>query len=108
MRQAAMRTPSGKGTLGALGSPLRHGFDVDMLTTGPGSGRTYVAPWTFKYIKENFPGNIIEDRMSEGDQWMNEVSEDKPFFMNYWMFSVHGPECQGVADREIQRRDRSE
>ena len=28
----------------------------------------------------------------EAVKWMDKVSgEDKPFFMNYWMFSVHGP-----------------
>ncbi len=84
----------GKWHLGAEPySPLQHGFDVDIPHhTGPGPGRTYVAPWTFKHIKENYPGEHIEDRMSEeAIKWMNGVSEDKPFFMNYWMFSVHGP-----------------
>jgi arylsulfatase A-like enzyme len=27
----------------------------------------------------------------ESIRWMNEVSDSNPFFMNYWMFSVHGP-----------------
>lgn len=96
MQQAGYATAHfGKWHLGAEPySPLQHGFDIDIPHhTGPGPGRTYVAPWSFKHIKENYPGEHIEDRMSEeAIKWMNEVSgEDKPFFMNYWMFSVHGP-----------------
>ncbi|MDG2167572.1 MAG: sulfatase [Opitutales bacterium] len=74
-------------------SPVQHGFDIDIPHhTGPGPGKSYVAPWSFKHIKENYPGEHIEDRMSEESlKWMNEVSDSKPFFMNYWMFSVHGP-----------------
>jgi len=74
-------------------SPLEHGFDVDIPHhPGPGPAGAYVAPWKFSHIKANFPGEHIEDRMSEeAVAWMNSINGEQPFYMNYWMFSVHGP-----------------
>ena len=95
MQQAGYATAHfGKWHLGAEPySPLEHGFDIDIPHhPGPGPGKSYVAPWSLKHIKENYPGEHIEDRMSEeAIKWLNDVSGSKPFFMNYWMFSVHGP-----------------
>lgn len=84
----------GKWHLGAEPySPLQHGFDVDVPHwPGPGPAGSYVAPWKFPGFKENSPKEHIEDRMAEeAVKWMKSVAEDKPFFMNYWMFSVHAP-----------------
>lgn len=74
-------------------SPLQHGFDVDIPHhPGPGPAGSYVAPWKFRNFKANYPKEHIEDRMAEeATKWMNSVDKDKPFFMNYWQFSVHGP-----------------
>ncbi len=74
-------------------SPLQQGFDVDIPHwAGPGPAGSYVAPWKFKDFKENKPGEHIEDRMSqEAVKWMTGLPKGKPFFMNYWMFSVHAP-----------------
>ncbi|MDD7985052.1 sulfatase [Lentisphaera marina] len=74
-------------------SPLQHGFDVDVPHhTGAGPGRSYVAPWSQKNIQPNYEKEHIEDRMVEEClKWVDSLSGDKPFFMNYWMFSVHGP-----------------
>jgi hypothetical protein len=27
----------------------------------------------------------------EAISWMKSLDKNQPFFMNYWMFSVHGP-----------------
>jgi arylsulfatase A-like enzyme len=76
-------------------SPLEHGFDLDIPHhPGPGPAGSYVAPWKFKHIKEAYSGEHIEDRM--GDEIAayleeHQKSSDKPFFINYWQFSVHGP-----------------
>lgn len=80
-------------------SPLQHGFDVDIPhTPGPGPAGSYLAPWKFgadpqsRGFKARTPLEHIEDRMGdEAVQWMRSLSDDQPFFMNYWMFSVHGP-----------------
>lgn len=74
-------------------SPLEHGFDVDVPHwPGPGPAGSYVAPWKYPDFTANFPKEHIEDRMAEeAVQWMKSVSSDQPFYMNYWMFSVHSP-----------------
>jgi arylsulfatase A-like enzyme len=76
-------------------SPLEHGFDVDVPHWhGPGPAGSYVAPW--KYPNElDFdpatPDEHIEDRMANEAVAFMEKNKDKPFFLNYWAFSVHGP-----------------
>jgi arylsulfatase A-like enzyme len=75
-------------------SPLEHGFDVDIPHhPGPGPAGSYVAPWKFKDFDHDpgIPDQHIEDRMAdEAVAWM-EQHRDTPFFLNYWMFSVHAP-----------------
>lgn len=73
-------------------SPLEQGFDVDVPRhPGPGPAGSYVAPWKFKHIQPKSADEHIEDRMaSEALAWM-ESNRDRPFFLNYWMFSVHAP-----------------
>lgn len=73
-------------------SPLEHGFDVDIPHhPGPGPAGSFVAPWKYPDFQEKSPGEHIEDRMAdEAVAWM-EQQEGKPFFLNYWMFSVHAP-----------------
>jgi arylsulfatase A-like enzyme len=75
-------------------SPLQQGFDVDVPHyPGPGPAGSYVAPWHFspelKFTGQ--PGEHIEDRMAgEAIQFIR-ANKDKPFFLNYWAFSVHAP-----------------
>jgi len=73
-------------------SPLEHGFDVDIPHwPGPGPAGSFVAPWKFPNFKEKTPGEHLEDRMAaEAVAWM-EQHKDRPFFLNYWQFSVHAP-----------------
>ena len=83
----------GKWHLGAEPySPLQQGFEVDLPhTPGPGPAGSFVAPWKFPNFKERTPSEHIEDRMGdEAVAWMTK-NKDKPFFLNYWQFSVHAP-----------------
>ena len=74
-------------------SPLQHGFDVDIPHwPGPGPAGSFVAPWKFPAFKELSPKEHIEDRMAdEAVKWLRSIDKDQPFYMNYWMFSVHAP-----------------
>jgi len=74
-------------------SPLELGFDVDIPHWyGPGPKTSYLAPWGYPNFKEGTPGKHIEDRMAEeAVAWLNGRDRTKPFFMNYWQFSVHAP-----------------
>ncbi|MBU3666579.1 MAG: sulfatase [Chthoniobacterales bacterium] len=84
----------GKWHLGAEPySPLEQGFDVDMPHWhGPGPAGMFVAPpWHYKTIKPRKPGEHIEDRMAEEAAAFIEKNKDRPFYLNFWQFSVHAP-----------------
>ena len=74
-------------------SPLECGFDVDIPHWwGPGPKSSYLAPWGYENLKAKAPGEHIEDRMAEeAVVWLKKRDRTKPFFMNYWQFSVHAP-----------------
>ncbi len=75
-------------------SALEHGFDVDVPHhPGPGPAGSYVAPWKFKDFDHDpsEPDQHIEDRMAKEAVAFMEKNRDQPFFLNYWMFSVHAP-----------------
>lgn len=83
----------GKWHLGAEPySPLQNGFDVDVPHwPGPGPAGSYVAPWKFPDFDPDTPNEHIEDRMAQEAVAFMELHRDEPFFLNYWMFSVHAP-----------------
>lgn len=75
-------------------SPLQQGFDVDVPHwPGPGPAGSYVAPWKFKDFDADpgEPNQHIEDRMAKEAVAFMEKHKNEPFFLNYWMFSVHAP-----------------
>lgn len=85
----------GKWHLGAEPySPLQHGFDVDVPHhPGPGPAGSYVAPWKFADFDPDpdTPNQHLEDRMAKEAVAFLEDHRNEPFFLNYWMFSVHAP-----------------
>jgi arylsulfatase A-like enzyme len=75
-------------------SALAHGFDVDVPHWfGPGPAGSYVAPWRFPPPLgfQGVPGEHIEDRMAAEAAKFIRANRERPFFLNYWCFSVHGP-----------------
>ena len=74
-------------------SPLEFGFDIDIPHWhGPGPKTSYLAPWGYENFEEGAPGDHIEDRMAEeAVRWLRNRDRTKPFYMNYWQFSVHAP-----------------
>lgn len=73
-------------------SALEHGFGVDVPAwPGPGPAGSYVAPWKFPDFRPEAPEEHIEDRMAREAVAFLERNRDRPFFLNYWMFSVHAP-----------------
>jgi arylsulfatase A-like enzyme len=95
LREAGYRTGHfGKWHLGREPyDPLHQGFDVDVPHTwNPGPPGCYLAPWHFPDAK-NFqgqPGEHIEDRMAQEAIRFLRENKDRPFYLNYWAFSVHG------------------
>lgn len=99
----------GKWHLGAEPySPLQHGFDVDLPHwPGPGPAGSYVAPWKFVDFDARTPDEHIEDRMADEAVAFMESHKNEPFFLNYWMFSVHAPfnAKQSLIDQYKSRVD---
>ena len=86
----------GKWHLGREGyTPLEHGFAIDLPHWhGPGPKTSYLAPWGYDNpdFAEGVPGEHIEDRMAkEATAWLKKRDSSRPFFLNYWQFSVHAP-----------------
>ena len=87
----------GKWHLGHSGpyEPKDQGFQFDFPHTPqvPGPGGGYLAPW--KFIKDpaiqGTPGEHIEDRMSAEAVQFIRNNKHRPFYLNYWCFSVHSP-----------------
>ena len=118
LRDAGWRTGHlGKWHLGAEPySPLQHGFESDLPHTpgpGPGGGNGYFAPRQF-WKGEGKPGDHIEDRMAEEAEKFIAANRERPFFLNYWAFSVHSPwmakddytaEGAARADRNAPQRN---
>ncbi|MHB9037250.1 MAG: sulfatase-like hydrolase/transferase [Armatimonadota bacterium] len=71
--------------------PLHQGFDVDIPHSPvPGPVGGYFGPWQFGNIKGD-SGENIDDRMSDEVIKFMRENKDRPFFANYWCFSVHSP-----------------
>jgi arylsulfatase A-like enzyme len=76
--------------------PRDQGFDVDWphvpRAAGPGGG--YLAPWN-KFIADpeikDTPGRHIDERMADEAGKFIGASKGRPFFLNFWLFSVHSP-----------------
>lgn len=87
-------------------SPLQHGFDVDVPHwPGPGPAGSYVAPWRYPDFDPNTPNEHIEDRMAQEAVEFMEAHRDEPFFLNYWMFSVHAPfDAKSTLIEKYRRR----
>lgn len=75
--------------------PKDQGFDFDFPHTpsAPGPGGGYLAPW--KFIRDPAitgpTGEHIEDRMSAEAAKFIRAHPDRPFYLNYWAYSVHSP-----------------
>lgn len=75
--------------------PRDRGFDIDIPHTpkaaGPGGG--YLAPWRFVTDREfqGKPGEHIDLWMAGKAGEFIGASKGKPFYINFWMYSVHGP-----------------
>jgi arylsulfatase A-like enzyme len=75
--------------------PRDQGFDLDWPHTprAPGPGGGYLAPWQFiadPAIKDD-AGRHVDERMADEAGKFIRASKGRPFFVNFWLFSVHSP-----------------
>jgi arylsulfatase A-like enzyme len=70
---------------------LHQGFGVDVPHyPGPGPAGGYLGPWKFPNFTGE-PGEHIEDRMAMEAEKFIRANKDRPFYLNYWSFSIHAP-----------------
>lgn len=113
LKQAGYATGHfGKWHLGAEPySPLQQGFDVDVPHwSGSGPAGSYMAPWQFPDFAPKAPEEHLEDRMAQEAVAFLEAHRDEPFFLQYWMFSVHPPfdAKKALVERYRERVDPSD
>jgi arylsulfatase A-like enzyme len=76
--------------------PRDQGFDIDWphAPKAPGPGGGYFAPWT-RFISDpaikDEAGRHIDERMADEAGQFIRSSNTRPFFVNFWLFSVHSP-----------------
>ncbi|MFM8261814.1 MAG: sulfatase-like hydrolase/transferase [Pirellula sp.] len=76
--------------------PRDQGFDVDWPHTprAPGPGGGYLAPWT-KFISDpniqDQAGRHVDERMADEAGQFIQANKGRPFFINFWLYSVHSP-----------------
>ena len=74
------------------GGPGQHGFDKWVGIGGAGPAGGYFAPYKVVDFPQGADGEYISERMaSEACKLMEKRDKDKPFFMYYACFNVHGP-----------------
>jgi arylsulfatase A-like enzyme len=72
--------------------PKNQGFDVNFPGGSyPGPPHGYFSPHNVPEFEDGLPGEHIEDRTAAEAIRFLEAHKDRPFFLNYWMFSVHAP-----------------
>lgn len=84
--------------------PKDQGFDLDFPHTprAPGPGGGYFAPW--KFINDptipSANGEHIDVRLAREAAKFIRLNQDRPFYINFWTFSVHSPWNAHPADIE--------
>jgi len=74
--------------------PLQQGFDSDIPHTSAGAPPGGYLDASRLMTQVGLParkGEHLEDRMAEEAAAWIKANQDRPFFLNYWAFSVHGP-----------------
>lgn len=80
---------------GAGYEPKDQGFDLDIPHTpkAPGPGGGYFAPWKFVSDPQfkGKPGEHIDEWMAGEAAKFVAAQKGKPFYLNFWLYSVHSP-----------------
>lgn len=74
--------------------PHTQGFDKVFATTDYGSPKSYYYPFfrSGNPFSESKKGDYLTDLVSNSAvEYINNYSDDKPFLLNVWFYTVHGP-----------------
>ena len=87
--------------------PEKQGFDVNIGGNSSGGPPSYFSPYRNPTLKDGAAGEYLPQRLA--DEAMNFVrsNRDRPFFLNWWPYSVHYP-MQAPAELIAKYRQRKE
>ena len=87
--------------------PEKQGFDVNIGGNSSGGPPSYFSPYRNPALKDGAAGEYLPSRLA--DEAMNFVrsNRDRPFFLNWWPYSVHYP-MQAPAELIAKYRQRQE
>ncbi len=72
--------------------PERQGFEFNLPGGSyPGPPGGFFAPFPVETLRDSPAGEHIDDRLTRDAIRFLEQHRDRPFFLNYWLFSVHAP-----------------
>ncbi|MBI4977977.1 MAG: sulfatase [Spirochaetes bacterium] len=73
--------------------PEQQGFDVNVGGCHMGCPwHGYFAPWKIPTLTEGRDGDYLGDRLTdEAIALIRDKNDDRPFFLNWWMYEVHTP-----------------
>jgi arylsulfatase A-like enzyme len=88
--------------------PKAQGFDVAIPGGSfPGPPGTYFSPFKAAIYTDAPAGRHIDELTSEAAAaWIKE-NKDRPFFLNYWLFSVHAPYDGGRPELVEKYREKA-
>ena len=87
--------------------PEKQGFDVNIGGNSSGGPPSYFSPYRNPALKDGAAGEYLPSRLA--DEAMNFVRSNRgrPFFLNWWPYSVHYP-MQAPAELIAKYRQRKE
>ncbi|MEQ1825060.1 MAG: sulfatase [Pirellula sp.] len=85
------RAPGEQGVTDKELRPEKQGFDLNIGGNSLGGPPSYFAPYRNPTIVDGKDGEYLPERLADEAIAFIRQSRDKPFFLNWWPFSVHYP-----------------
>lgn len=83
--------PSEKGIREVDLRPDRQGFDLNLGGNSLGGPPSYFAPYRIPTLPDGKDGEYLPDRLADEAIAFIRQHRDRPFFLNWWPYSVHFP-----------------
>ncbi|WP_372808071.1 sulfatase [Pontiella sp.] len=71
--------------------PDKQGFDINIGGCFRGGPPSYFAPYSIPTIEPKMEGEYLPERLADEAIAFVAENRDKPFYLNYWPYSVHYP-----------------
>jgi arylsulfatase A len=71
--------------------PEHQGFDFNIGGNSAGGPRSYFAPYRNDMLPDGEEGEYLPERLADEAIAFIKQNKGKPFYLNYWLYSVHYP-----------------